>query len=154
MGFFLLLFSMGTKTFWVRDFSDWDRFVQELLIYAAGQKVFVLQGEIGAGKTTFVQAFCRALGVQEEVTSPTFALINQYLYSEEETGGESRVYHLDLYRLKDQEEALDLGIEDLLAGEDYCFIEWPELIASLLPEEVIVIKIMVVEKSERKILFL
>ncbi len=112
------------------------------------------KGEIGAGKTTLVQAFCAELGVKELVTSPTFSLINEYTYHSAVEETVQRVYHLDLYRLKSMEEALDLGIEDLLVNDAYCFIEWPELIQPLLTNDLVVIKILVEQDSSRKILFL
>lgn len=128
--------------------------VQALLDYAGGRKKMAFTGEIGAGKTTFIQAFCRSLGVAEaEVVSPTFALINEYEYTSEE--GKARpIYHMDLYRLEDIEEALHIGIEDYLYNDDYCLIEWPELIEALLPEDTVRIKLQILGDSIRKILFL
>ncbi len=121
----------------------------ERLLEAAGERrVFAFTGEIGAGKTTFIQALCRRLGVRGEVTSPTFALVNEY------QGAQGRICHLDLYRLEDVEEALDIGIEELLDSGDYCLIEWPELIEDLLPEDAVRINLEIVENSTRKILFL
>lgn len=121
---------------------------ERLLEAAGGRRVFAFTGEIGAGKTTFIQALCRRLGVRGEVTSPTFALVNEY------QGAAGRICHLDLYRLEDVEEALDIGIEELLDSGDYCFIEWPELIEGLLPEDAVRINLEIVENSTRKILFL
>lgn len=119
-----------------------------LLELAAGRRIFAFSGEIGAGKTTFIQAVCRRLGVREKVTSPTFALVNEY------EGQAGRIYHLDLYRLEDLEEALAIGIEEVLDSEAYCLIEWPEVIEALLPEDSVRINIEIVENSTRKILFL
>ena len=96
-----------------------------------GIKKVVLYGQIGAGKTTFVKAFCTKLQTQENAHSPTYSLVNEYEYA---TGF---VYHFDLYRLKTLEEALDIGIEDYLDDEHYCFIEWAELIDNILPESFI-----------------
>ncbi|MEM6378187.1 MAG: tRNA (adenosine(37)-N6)-threonylcarbamoyltransferase complex ATPase subunit type 1 TsaE [Bacteroidota bacterium] len=138
----------------IHSLREWPEVVKTLLTFAEGRKKFVLQGEIGAGKTTLVQAFCKALGVNDPVTSPTFSLINEYTYGSASDNVYKKVYHLDLYRLKSLEEAIDLGIEDLLSNEAYCFIEWPELIQSLLSEDLVVIKIVVEQDSSRKILFL
>lgn len=145
---------MTPNTLKIKALSEWPRVVKTLLDYAKGRNKFVLQGEIGAGKTTLVQAFCAALGVKEAVTSPTFSLINEYTYPSADHGVAQSIYHLDLYRLNSLEEALDLGIEDLLATDAYCFIEWPELIQPLLTDDLVVIKILVEQDSSRKILFL
>lgn len=128
--------------------------VEALLAFAGGRSKFALSGDIGAGKTTLVQAFCRHFGVTGPVTSPTFALINEYPYFDPATGHPRTIYHLDLYRLETPEEAVDLGIEELLDNDEYCLIEWPELIEALLPEETVRIKISIESNSTRKILFL
>jgi tRNA threonylcarbamoyladenosine biosynthesis protein TsaE len=91
--------------------------------------------------------------VGDLVTSPTFSLVNEYEY-EDETGNKSRFHHLDLYRLNDIQEALEIGIEDYLYDDNYCFIEWPELVAPLLPEDVVHIKITIMPDLSRKILLL
>ena len=101
-------------------------FARELLSAAGGRRIMTFTGEIGAGKTTLIQALCRLLGVSEPVTSPTFSLVNEYHRVDPETGLEGSVFHLDLYRLESIEEALDIGIEEYLDGEAYCLIEWPE----------------------------
>ena len=128
-----------------------DPAAEQLLAAAGDRRIFAFTGEIGAGKTTFIKALCRRLGVSDEVTSPTFALVNEYACSPDSNGV---VYHLDLYRLKNLEEALDIGIEDILDSGAYCFIEWPELIEPLLPDDVVHINIEIVGNSTRKILFL
>jgi len=103
--------------------------VEKVLVI--GTKKIVLYGQIGAGKTTFVKAFCKQLQTQETAHSPTFSLVNEYEYSD------GLVYHFDLYRLESLEEAIDIGIEDYLDDEHYCFIEWAELIDNILPEQLI-----------------
>lgn len=133
----------------VHQLHELDKAAQKLLEFAGERRKFAFYGEIGAGKTTFIQAICRQLGVQEAVVSPTFALVNEYPASSGEL-----IYHLDLYRLKNAQEALDIGIEDMLYDENYCLIEWPELIEALLPEDVVRIKLEIVDHSTRKILLL
>lgn len=141
------------KTLYIKEISDWKEAGKSLLDYAGNKKIFVFSGEIGAGKTTFIQALCELLGVEERVTSPTFSLVNEYTSGQEASG--EPIYHLDLYRLKNLAEALDIGIEELLYSGRFCLIEWPELIASLLDEEEIVrIQIQIVEDSTRKVVFL
>lgn len=93
------------------------------------QKIIALHGNLGAGKTTFVKYMLKNLGIQDEVLSPTFGLINEYFIQD------YTIYHLDLYRLKNTDEAIALGIDDYIFSGAYCFIEWPDKIAELLPNE-------------------
>ncbi len=109
-------------------------------------RVFALYGKMGAGKTTFIQAICKSLGSGDNVTSPTFALINEY-----NTANNSSIFHFDFYRINDLEEAYDLGYEDYIYSGNYCFIEWPEMIEPLLPENIVAVKIEVQGKENRLI---
>ena len=109
-------------------------------------RVFALYGKMGAGKTTFIQAICSVLGSSDNVTSPTFAIINEY-----KTLDNSSIFHFDFYRIEDLEEAYDLGYEDYIYGGNYCFIEWPEMIEPLLPEKIIKVKITVGDNETRTI---
>ena len=136
----------------VQDISQLEDLVSRLLDFAGSRKKMLFFGEIGAGKTTFIQAFCRHFGVKDYVTSPTFSLVNEYTY--EENNQEKIIHHLDLYRLKNVEEAIDIGIEEYLEDPWFCLIEWPELIEDLWPEEYVKINIEILEDSRRKILFL
>ncbi|MFN0015436.1 MAG: tRNA (adenosine(37)-N6)-threonylcarbamoyltransferase complex ATPase subunit type 1 TsaE [Saprospiraceae bacterium] len=113
-----------------------------------------LYGGLGAGKTTFVQAFCRWLGVTDTPTSPTFSLVNEYTYPEPGGQGILRVHHLDLYRLKNTEEALDIGIEEILFDHWYCFIEWPQVVEPLLPEDTAKIHFDILGATQRRLLLL
>jgi len=137
----------------IHELNELGEAAQQLLDFAGKRRKMAFYGDIGAGKTTFIQAICKQLGVREAVVSPTFALVNEYSYKDE-SGQDQIVYHLDLYRLKYIKEALDIGIEDLLYDDNYCLIEWPELIEALLPEEVVRIKIEALNNSTRKIVFL
>ena len=99
----------------------------EILQQASSQKIFLFYGEMGAGKTTLIKALCAELGVEGQVSSPTFAIVNEY------AAKQGKVFHFDFYRLKNQNEALDMGYEEYFYSGEYCFIEWPEKIPDLLP---------------------
>ena len=119
--------------------------VAEALIEALnGRTVVALRGEMGAGKTTLVRAVAEYLGVEDQVTSPTFALVNQY----EGANGE-RLFHFDFYRIDDEREAFDLGYEEYFYSGDLCLVEWPEKIERLMPEEVVEVRITVESPTER-----
>ena len=109
--------------------------------------VFAFNGQMGAGKTTFIKALCEALGVSEPVTSPTFAIVNEY--RSDETG--ELIYHFDFYRIKKLEEAYDMGCEDYFYSGAVCLIEWPELVEDLLPGNTIWVDIKVNDDETRTI---
>jgi tRNA threonylcarbamoyladenosine biosynthesis protein TsaE len=100
----------------------------------AGRRKVALYGEMGAGKTTLIKAICAHLGVADNTASPTYSLINAYAYTDAD-GQAALFHHLDLYRLRNLREALDIGLEELLDDPWYCFIEWPEIVEDLLPPE-------------------
>lgn len=108
--------------------------------------VFCFYGSMGAGKTTFIQALCKELNVVDVVNSPSFAIVNEY-----DTEKGNVIYHFDFYRLKEEEEAFDLGYEDYFYSDSYCFVEWPEKINSLLPQKRYDVKITVLEDYSRQI---
>ena len=141
------------KEILVKKINELESAVKQILQYTANRKVFTLSGDLGSGKTTLTQAVCQALDVRENVTSPTFSLVNEYTYLDEK-GKEQLFRHLDLYRLKTIEEALHIDIEDYLYDGSYCFIEWPEIIEPLLPEDAVKINISILKDSSRKILIL
>ena len=120
----------------------------ELLKACAPRKVFAFDGPMGAGKTTFIKKLCEEMGTRDVVTSPTFAIVNVYDVEQPYRGA---VYHFDCYRLKDIREALDLGAEEYLYSGNYCFIEWPEKIEALLPEETVLVKIVPMPNGDRRL---
>ena len=119
---------------------------QTFLNITAGKKVIALHGEMGAGKTTFVHAVCDILQVKNSVSSPTFSIINEYTSAEGKT-----IYHLDLYRFKDEQEALNAGVEDCFYSGNLCMVEWPEITPALFPEDTVHCYIKVTGDNERKL---
>lgn len=109
-------------------------------------KIILLKGEMGAGKTTLIKELAVILGSSDSTGSPTFSLVNEYDIPN------GKIYHFDLYRVKSEEEALDFGVEEYLYSGEYCFIEWPEIIEGLLPDEYHLIEI-IVENNQRRIKF-
>ena len=114
-----------------------------------GRKVFAFYGKMGAGKTTFIKAVCEELGVDDVITSPTFAIVNEY---RSETNGEL-IYHFDFYRIKKLEEVYDMGYEDYFYSGALCFLEWPELIEELLPDNAVKVTITQNEDDSRTVEF-
>ena len=113
----------------IKDLDHIEEAAREFIGQMGDDTVFAFYGKIGAGKTTFIKALCKLLGVEDEVNSPTFAIINEY---RSETTAEL-IYHFDFYRIKKLEEVYDLGYEDYFYSGALCFIEWPELVEELLP---------------------
>ncbi len=109
-------------------------------------RVYAFYGKMGAGKTTFIKQLCEEMGTADVVNSPTFAIVNVY---DVETPYRGEVYHFDCYRLKDIREAVDFGAEEYLYSGNYCFIEWPEMIDRLLPEDTVEVHIEVQENGDR-----
>ena len=129
----------------VSGLGDLPRAAKQILEFADKERVFLFYGEMGAGKTTLIKTLCQELKVEDAVSSPTFAIVNEY------SGIKGTVYHFDFYRIKNESEALDLGYEDYLYSGNYCFIEWPEKIPSLLPNEFVELKLQETSVNERVI---
>ncbi|MGD1845303.1 MAG: tRNA (adenosine(37)-N6)-threonylcarbamoyltransferase complex ATPase subunit type 1 TsaE [Salibacteraceae bacterium] len=127
---------METQVFEAAEVQDLSAAAVALQAAAANYRVMAFQGEMGMGKTTLIKVFCTLLGVQDEMSSPTFSIVNEYL-----SGDGKSIYHFDFYRLKNETEALDMGYEDYFYSGNLCLIEWPEKIASLLPPNHLLIKI-------------
>jgi tRNA threonylcarbamoyladenosine biosynthesis protein TsaE len=120
----------------ISSLSELSNVAAQFLKYNAGRKQFAFYGSMGVGKTTFIKAICAKLQVVEVVTSPTFAIVNEY-----HTDKGDKVYHFDLYRIRKLEELFDLGYEDYLFSEDFCFIEWPEMGEEVLPDHIVKVQI-------------
>lgn len=125
-----------------------DKVVQQVWQQNKHKKVWLFYANMGCGKTTFINALCKYLQVNEVSSSPTFSIINEYKSNDVGT-----IYHLDLYRLKDAEDAINAGVEDVLYSNNYCFVEWPEKAMEIMPNEVCEIKIELAENEQRKISF-
>lgn len=130
----------------IRNKNEIPSAVEKILDFAGNKKIFAFYGPLGSGKTTLIKAICKKLGVVDTVTSPTFTVINEY-----KTRKNTPLFHADLYRIKNQEELYDTGLDEYLSGESYCFIEWPELAEPLLPPETVTVRISV-EVNRNRIL--
>jgi tRNA threonylcarbamoyladenosine biosynthesis protein TsaE len=125
------------------NLSDLPLVASQLLDFVGTQKFIVFNGEMGAGKTTFIKILCKALGVNDVVSSPTYSIVNEYV------GKNSPVYHFDFYRIKNIQEAYDLGYEEYFYSNGICLIEWPERIEELLPDHYIQVDISIVSEQGR-----
>jgi tRNA threonylcarbamoyladenosine biosynthesis protein TsaE len=132
----------------INDLKHLNESAKEFIRHNSGRKIFAFFGSMGAGKTTIIKAICEVLGTKDIVTSPTFTIVNEYRTS----SGES-IYHIDFYRIKKIEEVFDFGLEEYFDSGSFCFMEWPELIESLLPPETVAVRITVDEKERRILKF-
>ncbi len=133
----------------VDSLHDLEQAAQQLITLCKEKKVVLFYGEMGSGKTTFIKAICKALGVNENTSSPTFSIVNEYLSDTNKV-----IYHFDFYRLKNEKEGYDMGCEEYFYSGNYCFIEWPEKIPSLIPEQTVSVSIEVLENGKRVLHFL
>lgn len=136
------------KKILIRSVENIDEASVEFLKRNPANKVIALYGEMGAGKTTFTKALCKALGVVDGVNSPTFTLINEYRTKSGET-----IYHFDFYRINKLEEAFDIGFEEFAESGNLCIIEWPEKIEQILPSDTLRVKISVLDDGKRELIF-
>ena len=127
----------------IDSLSELKNVAREVIESLEGRTVVLLRGEMGAGKTTLISRIAAYLGAEDTVTSPTFALVNQY------EGSECRIYHFDFYRIEEIEEVFDLGYEEYFYSGDLCFVEWPEKIEPLLPDDAMTVRITIGEDEHR-----
>lgn len=142
-------FLMKSSIFVVMEFisqniSDNLQIAEKIIQLFPNNHVFAFYGEMGAGKTTLIKDFCKALGVEGNTSSPTFALVNEY---KTETG--KTIYHFDMYRIDDPKEAVRIGFDEYLESGNYCFIEWPEKIMKLLPESFVQVRVQLTPEFHR-----
>ena len=126
-----------------------DQFAEAFWRHVNGAKVFLFHGQMGAGKTTTITALCQYKEVKDSISSPTFSIINEYSYWEE--GQSRKIYHIDLYRLKDLDEMIAAGVEDCIYSGDICFVEWPQKAPELFDENAIHVVIRALDEQTRSI---
>lgn len=130
----------------IRNLTSINETAKEFIAQMGDNRLFFFYGDMGAGKTTFIRAICKELGVTESVNSPTFAIVNEYTDREGKP-----IYHFDFYRIEKEEEAFDFGYEDYFFSGNLCFVEWPEKIENLIPNEGISVYIQEEENGERSV---
>ncbi|MBL7847148.1 MAG: tRNA (adenosine(37)-N6)-threonylcarbamoyltransferase complex ATPase subunit type 1 TsaE [Cyclobacteriaceae bacterium] len=135
------LTSLGSEV----SLAGLEQVANELLAHAGKRTVLLFYGEMGSGKTTLIKAIARQLGVKETMSSPTFSIVNEYRAST------TTVYHLDLYRLKNEQELIDIGVEEYFDSGNYCLVEWPEKLGRLLPADTLQVRITPIDTSHRRI---
>ena len=135
------------KSIAIQDIYELNSVAEELLDFANGEKFFIFEGEMAAGKTTLIKAFCSVLGFEDVVSSPTFSIVNEY------SSPKGLLYHFDFYRLKNIQEAYDIGYEEYFYSGDYCLVEWPTKVEELLPEKYIKVEITITGETERNFSF-
>ena len=132
---------MSTKKIIINSIKELDQIASEIISFSQFKKILFF-GDMGVGKTTIINSLCKYLKVTDQISSPTFSIINEYL-----TNDNSKVLHFDMYRLKNKEEVFDLGFEDYIDNDYYCFVEWPEIISEFIPNNYLEIKILIENKN-------
>lgn len=131
----------------INNLNEIESVAKQFLVATEGKRHFAFYGSMGAGKTTFIKAVCEQLGTTDTVSSPSFAIINEY------NSNSGKIFHFDFYRIKNLEEAYNLGYEDYFFGDDYCFVEWPVKIEELMPEHFTIVKVSVDDNDKRTLEF-
>jgi tRNA threonylcarbamoyladenosine biosynthesis protein TsaE len=134
---------------WQIGITELDNFAKSFWDYVNDATVFAFHGQMGAGKTTTITALCRYKGVKDHQGSPTFSIINEYSFSD--NGRERKIYHIDLYRLKDMEEIIQSGVEDAVYSGEICMVEWPEKAPELFDDTAMHVQIGVVDHHTRSV---
>ncbi len=148
--FFTFVADMKEMKVTIHSIDELDGLATRLLNFAGENKLIALSGAMGSGKTTFIKAICKQLGVRDSMNSPTFSLMNEYIGK-----GENPIYHFDFYRIKNEREAIDIGCEEYFYSGHYCFVEWSEKIINLLPKEMVrvLIEVLAIQDETRLITF-
>lgn len=137
---------MKEYTITINGIEDYPQAAREFVELLDKGRIFAFYGKMGSGKTTFIKSICEELGVEDSINSPTFAIVNEY-----EDRNQNTIYHFDFYRIKSIEEVYNMGYEEYLYGDAICFMEWPELIEELLPEETLKVFVEETEGGARSV---
>ena len=137
---------MKEYTITINGIEDYPQAAREFVELLDKGRIFAFYGKMGSGKTTFIKSICEELGVEDSINSPTFAIVNEY-----EDRNQNTIYHFDFYRIKSIEEVYNMGYEEYLYGDAICFMEWPELIDELLPEETVKVFVEETEGGARSV---
>lgn len=137
---------MKEYTITINGIEDYPQAAREFVELLDRGRIFAFYGKMGSGKTTFIKSICEELGVEDSINSPTFAIVNEY-----EDRNQNTIYHFDFYRIKSIEEVYNMGYEEYFYGDAICFMEWPELIEELLPEETVKVFVEETEGGARSV---
>ncbi len=137
---------MKEYTITINGIEDYPQAAREFVKLLDKGRIFAFYGKMGSGKTTFIKSICEELGVEDSINSPTFAIVNEY-----EDRNQNTIYHFDFYRIKSIEEVYNMGYEEYFYGDAICFMEWPELIEELLPEETVKVFVQETEGGARSV---
>lgn len=137
---------MKEYTITINGIEDYPQAAREFVKLLDRGRIFAFYGKMGSGKTTFIKSICEELGVEDSINSPTFAIVNEY-----EDRNQNTIYHFDFYRIKSIEEVYNMGYEEYFYGDAICFMEWPELIEELLPEETVKVFVEETEGGARSV---
>lgn len=137
---------MKEYTITINGIEDYPQAAREFVKLLDRGRIFAFYGKMGSGKTTFIKSICEELGVKDSINSPTFAIVNEY-----EDRNQNTIYHFDFYRIKSIEEVYNMGYEEYFYGDAICFMEWPELIEELLPEETVKVFVEETEGGARSV---
>ena len=137
---------MKEYTITINGIEDYPQAAREFVELLDKGRIFAFYGKMGSGKTTFIKSICEELGVEDSINSPTFAIVNEY-----EDRNQNTIYHFDFYRIKSIEEVYNMGYEEYFCGDAICFMEWPELIEELLPEETVKVFVEETEGGARSV---
>lgn len=139
-------FCTSKEIYTLQGLHQLNQISERIIRYSESDSIFLFYGDMGAGKTTLIQHICEHMGTLSPVSSPTFSIVNEYTLS-----SGHKIYHFDFYRIKDEIEALDIGLEEYLSSGQYCFIEWPERIEALLPSRYVKVNIILNNDNTRTI---
>lgn len=137
---------MEEYTITINGIEDYPQAAREFVKLLDRGRIFAFYGKMGSGKTTFIKSICEELGVEDSINSPTFAIVNEY-----EDRNQNTIYHFDFYRIKSIEEVYNMGYEEYFYGDAICFMEWPELIEELLPEETVKVFVREMDGGARSV---